>query len=190
MGAWGFLSGRSAERANATNLGLYDQRAALQWTQDFIGLFGGDKSRVTAAGESAGAGSLQHHLVSFGGTQDPLFRQAMLQSPAFQPMFDRDGLSEDVFKNFERQAGCTNQGFACLASISAERYQNASDAVIRQAPPRTFSFGPAADGHLICQTPIVEFGTGNFWKVLDSIILFHTSDEPYILASSKFTTTL
>ncbi|RDI76905.1 hypothetical protein Vi05172_g13132 [Venturia inaequalis] len=188
MGAWGFLAGRSAERANATNLGLYDQRAALQWTQDYIGLFGGDKNRVTAAGESAGAGSLQHHLTAFGGTQDPLFRQAMLQSPAFQPIFDRDGLAEDVFKRFETQAGCTGQGFACLAAISTERFQSASDAVVKQAPPGTFSFGPASDGHLVRQTPSAELSTGNFWKGLDSILLSHTSDEVYMFASSKITT--
>lgn len=127
MGAWGFLAGRTVERANATNIGLYDSCAALQWTQDFIGLFGGDKTRVTAAGESAGAGSLTHHLIAFGGTRDPLFQQAT----AFQPMFDRDGLLEDVFKNSERQVGCTNQGFFCLASVSTERFQNASDAVIK-----------------------------------------------------------
>lgn len=188
MGAWGFLGGRSAERANATNLGLYDQHAALQWTQDFIGLFGGDKNRVTAAGESAGAGALQHHLTAFGGTQDPLFRQAILQSPAFQLLFDRDGLAEDVFKRFETEAGCANQGFACLAAISTERFQNASDAIIRQSPPSTFAFGPASDGHLIRQAPTAELYTGNFWKGLDSIMLSHTSDEAYMFASSKITT--
>jgi carboxylesterase type B len=62
MGAYGFLTGRSAEKANATNLALYDQRASLEWTQAFIHLFGGDKNQVTVAGESAGAGSIMHHM--------------------------------------------------------------------------------------------------------------------------------
>ncbi|QDS73147.1 hypothetical protein FKW77_001884 [Venturia effusa] len=188
MGAWGFLSGRSAEGVNATNLGLYDQHAALQWTHNFIGLFGGDNTRVTAAGESAGAGSLQHHLVAFGGQQDPLFSQAILQSPAFQPIFDRDGLSEDTFKRFEREAGCASGGFACLASISADKFQAASDSIIKQAPPGTFAFGPASDGRLVRQTTSAEFSTGNYWKDLDSIMISHTSDEPYMFASSKINT--
>jgi carboxylesterase type B len=62
MGAYGFLAGRSAEREGATNLAFYDQRQSLEWTQSFIHLFGGDKTRVTAAGESAGGGSIMHHM--------------------------------------------------------------------------------------------------------------------------------
>jgi carboxylesterase type B len=62
MGAYGFLAGRSAENEDATNLALYDQRASLEWTKSFISLFGGDPDKVTAAGESAGAGSIMHHM--------------------------------------------------------------------------------------------------------------------------------
>lgn len=32
------------------NLGLHDQALALQWVQDHIHLFGGDKSKVTVSG--------------------------------------------------------------------------------------------------------------------------------------------
>jgi len=109
MGAYGFLARRTAEQANATNLGLYDQHAALQWTQDHIALFGGDKTQVTAMGESAGAGSIMAQLIAFGGKQDPLFRKAIVQSPAFLSALDRDGVLETTFMAFEWEAGCAGK---------------------------------------------------------------------------------
>jgi len=86
MGSYGWLAGTTVEAEGVSNAGLWDQRAAFQWVQDYIHLVGGDPTRVTAMGESAGAGSIMHHLVGNGSKLDPLFSKAILQSPAFQPM--------------------------------------------------------------------------------------------------------
>jgi carboxylesterase type B len=47
--------GKEVAANGALNLGLYDQKAALQWIQKYIGAFGGDKSKVTVYGQSSGA---------------------------------------------------------------------------------------------------------------------------------------
>lgn len=54
LGAFGFLSSDEVVRYGAVNAGILDQTFALQWVQNYIGLFGGNASRVTIAGESAG----------------------------------------------------------------------------------------------------------------------------------------
>lgn len=47
-----------------SNLGLKDQLFALQWVQKNIHLFGGDPSKVTIMGQSAGSRSVSYHLLS------------------------------------------------------------------------------------------------------------------------------
>lgn len=54
-------------RFGTVNAGLLDTTFSLQWVQNYIGLFGGDASRVTIAGESAGGGSVMLLVTAFGG---------------------------------------------------------------------------------------------------------------------------
>lgn len=45
------------------NIGLKDQLFALEWVQENIELFGGNKSSVTIDGQSAGSGAVDMHLM-------------------------------------------------------------------------------------------------------------------------------
>lgn len=76
VGVLGFLS--TGDEAARGNFGLLDQSLALQWVQDNIEAFGGDRSKVTIFGESAGGASVDFHVVSKYSRN--LFAQAIPQS--------------------------------------------------------------------------------------------------------------
>jgi carboxylesterase type B len=134
----------------------------LEWVQDFIHLFGGDKKNVIAMGESAGASSILHHLVGFGGKQDPLFKRAIMLSPAFQVMWDRNGVLETAFQNFTRDAGCATGGLACLRNAPAAKLRLANRILQDYAPRGSFGVGPSTDGTWVRQLASLELLEGKW----------------------------
>lgn len=58
IGALGFLPSKLSAKEGALNLGLKDQILLMEWVQENIGSFGGDKNNVTIFGLSAGAHSV------------------------------------------------------------------------------------------------------------------------------------
>merc|ERR1711959_365671 len=62
------------------NFGLLDQVKALEWVRDNIESFGGDPSKVTIFGESAGGASVLALMVS--PLSEGLFQSVVSQSPA------------------------------------------------------------------------------------------------------------
>ncbi|UDD59190.1 hypothetical protein AFCA_006612 [Aspergillus flavus] len=80
LNGFDFLGGPVIQEQGLTNLGLRDQRLALHWIQENTAGFGGDKSKVTIWGQSAGAGSVGSQLLAYGGRNDSLFRAAIADS--------------------------------------------------------------------------------------------------------------
>ncbi|KAK8720496.1 hypothetical protein OTU49_013278 [Cherax quadricarinatus] len=76
LGTLGFLS--TEDSVIPGNFGLKDQTLALQWVQKNIHNFGGDKSKVTIMGQSAGAASVHYHILS--PKSSGLFARAIMHS--------------------------------------------------------------------------------------------------------------
>jgi carboxylesterase type B len=74
LGAFGFLSSDEVKEHGRPNAGLLDQRFALKWVQQHISKFGGDPSRVTVGGESAGGGAVMLQALAYGGRESHLFQ--------------------------------------------------------------------------------------------------------------------
>ena len=81
LGPMGFvtLPQLEAEQGGfAGNYGLHDQLCAIRWVRRNIAAYGGDPDNITIMGQSAGAMSVQQHLLS--PLSQGLFRRAVLSS--------------------------------------------------------------------------------------------------------------
>ncbi len=95
-------------------------------------------------GQSAGASSILHHLVSAGGDEElkPPFSQAILQSPAFFPEGD---VSETNFNYLGFQFLSNAFSLHDLRSRDTDDLQRANRQVIYNSPYSSFKFGPTVD---------------------------------------------
>ncbi|KAF8181104.1 esterase 1 [Pholiota molesta] len=122
VGPLGFPQGIEAGQRNITNLGLQDQLVALEWIQANIARFGGDRSKVTIIGQSAGAISINIHLFETRIRQ--LARAAILESTATNPTFGPER-NEAAWQNFVAAvpvcapAVGSNDTFDCLRAASS-----------------------------------------------------------------------
>ncbi len=146
LGAFGFLL--LDDDSATANVGLLDQVAALEWVRDEIAAFGGDPSRVTVFGESAGGGSVLS-LLAMPAARG-LFARAIVQSGATDLLLDRDGARE-VTATFARCAGTDPSDIAALRSLTPAQVLAAQTAASAElfGSVGTMPFHPCVDGELL-----------------------------------------
>lgn len=155
VGALGFLAG---DRAEAWNLGLQDQCAALRWVRDEIAAFGGDPARVTVFGESAGAGSLVA-LLAMPAARG-LFRRAIVQSGAPEGILEREeALARRAI--FLLNAGVSEESPEALLTLPPETIRKAQEACEEPGPRRIgMFFAPVVDGNWLPRPPLEAIAAG------------------------------
>ncbi|KAJ3568625.1 hypothetical protein NP233_g5590 [Leucocoprinus birnbaumii] len=157
LGIFGFLSGQKVRDGGTLNAGLYDQQFALQWVQQHISKFGGDPTKVTIWGQSAGAGSvIQHVVANDGNTQPPLFRAAITSSSYLPSQYAfNDRIPEAIFKDVVDQSGCSSaqDELACLRDADVDVLNKVAHNITQNQFFGTCIFVPVVDGNLIKRRP-------------------------------------
>ncbi|KAI9064593.1 carotenoid ester lipase precursor [Trametes sanguinea] len=128
LSAFGFLGGKEVKEAGVGNLGLQDQREAFRWVQKYIAAFGGDPSKVTIWGESAGAISVSLHMLANGGNTEGLFRAGFMESGAPGPYGDILEL-QGTYDQIVADSGCAGASdtLECLRTVPADVLKSAMD---------------------------------------------------------------
>jgi carboxylesterase type B len=160
LGALGFLAGGSGANRLAGNYGFQDQQLALRWVRQNIGSFGGDPTRVTIFGESAGAISVGAHLAS--PISRPLFRNAIMESNPYGLPFKTPDQAATIRMEFDQtpDAKSCNGNLACLERLPAPRIVAAQGEVSPSAQQllqgrlgEILAWAPYVDGRLITGQP-------------------------------------
>ncbi|KAK1235333.1 hypothetical protein PQX77_001443 [Marasmius sp. AFHP31] len=167
LASFGFLSIPEFDDSAVgdSNAGFLDQIEALRWVRDNIASFGGDPSKVTINGQSAGGGSVQHHLLA--NEENGLFSGAIAQSVARSKTPSPQQV-KPLFDFYASRAGCdaatVDKKLTCLRSASVSALAMAQDAA------RTFnnsynSFNPVVDGKVIVGHATTLIRQGKFRRV-------------------------
>ncbi|KAF5352295.1 hypothetical protein D9758_011969 [Tetrapyrgos nigripes] len=169
LGPLGWPQGKEAEEKGALNLGLKDELAALEWVHKHIGKFGGDPSKVTVGGSSAGA--IMTAILFMHPSTERLVRAGIFQSgSAGSAQVHNASFRQDNWDKFVGSVpACANRSgtdnsFDCL------RHANITDIVqgVNGARAKIIEFSPwdpVLDGALFPAAPSVMRKLGRFARI-------------------------
>ncbi|KAK7947001.1 uncharacterized protein PG986_011322 [Apiospora aurea] len=158
IGALGFLPSGLSAKEGALNLGLKDQILMMEWVQENIHLFGGDKDNVTLIGLSAGAHSIGHHLLNYEEGKPPLFHRIVMESGA---------PTSRAVRHFDAEIHEQHPGSSpYLRSLPIDVIAAAQTKVFYEYNPSLrWAFQPVIDGEIIRQRPIDAWRKSQWHKM-------------------------
>lgn len=151
LGPFGFAS--TNDGVIPGNIGLWDQHEALKWVNENIRDFGGDPTKVTIGGQSAGSYSALFQALYAGN--DHLFQRVIAQSgtPAARSSINTKGYNTTL--KLARAMGCDIEGAEKSAQIKlCLSKQNATDLaekIISSLTPASLPFQPTLEHEFVTE---------------------------------------
>ena len=176
LGPFGFLT--TGDSAAPGNYGMLDQVEALKWVKENIANFGGNPSKVTIFGQSAGGTSVGLHLLS--PLSRDLFHQAIPESGvdlspfAIQPMSFGLRFTEELAQKLNCGSSDHSAMVSCMRSKTASDMQKAAES-IKFSFINYINWAPVVDKNFLHDTPQVLRKKGEFKQV--PLIIAFTSHE-------------
>ncbi len=183
LGPMGFLT--TMDNNLPANNALLDQQMALKWIKKNIAAFGGDSSRITIFGESAGSASVMYQFLSPGS--EGLFNAVIAQSGSaisgFASSLDRHPAY--YARSMAAKLGCdpearTGQLRDCLLTKDVKDIVENSlidNNIFEYLPMRWI---PVVDGKFIPDDPLKLLESGKFNKDIPVMTGFN-ADEGLII---------
>lgn len=172
-GAWGMLYSIEIQGSGNANLSLRDMRKSLEWIQENIAFFGGDPSRVTIWGESAGSFAVGQLLLSYGGRSDGLFHRSIQESgSATTAWYNGSDWYQPLYNQIVNQVNCsdTPDTLSCLRGIDYDVLYPIMGSSQFAGP----GFYPTVDGDIIPNYPSILMERG---QIADVPHLYGTNSD-------------
>ncbi len=163
LGLLGFLAhpalAASDPKGSSGNYGLQDQQAAVAWVNRNIGAFGGNPTRITIFGESAGGASVETQLTTPGL---PKVAAAIIESGDYMQALPT--LSSAEATGVATATGSLDCGGTGAAAYACLHAKSATD-IVNAISPADLNVSPNVDGTIVPRQPLQAYAAGLYQRV-------------------------